>query len=1166
MDRHSIGSFMSRSVASPSRKRLSMAQSLRRQSSGVSISGRSNQSVQVLCRSAGHTVESFGSSLPVLVTEALTFVDRSTEVSVRVSQNGWAWLVCNRRLLVWQCKTTIHDPKQQRMAFKSQCRELLLPQSDLAHKADCISVWIPSGHQVPCCMAVSPEGIVRYWPSIAHEESSIEISAELAGQEVDCLTHIPGHGCILATTTCTVALLQPLFTAGRNNITCRVLRTSPGWLGGIGRRMSSLIFGTIPQSPMTETKLSKVLCTYFGDQGSRVLILAGSSLQYWSFPANDQEKMEFDEDVGHVVTQAFQRYIWDNAVCNPSNVHTWLIDMQTNDEGIVLLVAAHCEDISPQVQFALGLLQLNSTTLVTPFKWFMPIKLGPMLYQDNVDSTINSFRFILSGWEAIVYNYCTVLVINVTNENEQDKIDLIRRGEDKILGGDLCSNTPILFTRNLGLITIQTSDFTAQDLNSSYADISNNGMSITNTSIDGIVPPSSVAGDNLMDTLTMQYSNDKIREMYYTSDGVEQLKAAFLFHLRQNKAECQQILAELFPVEEEPVMDIDASLDTLALKVANKLIDDYPANDPRWANHLDSSLTITTVMSMQIPHQLEGKQKALNLFVNFLKEYGLWERFCAVTYRGVIMATSHVLGEYAEKIVAALAIFNLQNRYPELVDPVIERTLTEEAAATASSELTARDIFYRQVSTIHLVLPNLVSSALEVSQSEKPSQQISQYILQVNSILLGVLHEVIKFRQANADRFVPSSNSTAITEYLPWTAASASATGSVGSKQDLRNCLYTLQNLTLKHGVTGTNDTSLKSELYDQIVGLIDLILDGKKCHLESVRGTDKFEILLKQYEVERTNLIAPLIRNEQFENAAMLAEKYCDFASLVRICELTDNKTQLDNYAEKFAAQDFAGFLFSWYVRDGRSGQLVDRCRREGAGELMEKISEHPELSWVQNSLMEEYRLAANTLHKLAMKEVELVRRKKSMLCLSKLALICSDEIQEEINENCEKIDRELELIAHQEELPADVLEAYGYDTKKLRVLTPVELITLYTCEENLPVTDFDFKKALDLLDYVDENEDKMGLKLSIWARAAQRDRWDTVSKNPEQQIQQTLFFKIISLIHLHGDSINDFLPPLDLLLSDSNLGTLADSSNFQYLIRLIYEFTAQHFQLNAN
>lgn len=46
---------------------------------------------------------------------------------------------------------------------------------------------------------------------------------------------------------------------------------------------------------------------------------------------------------------------------------------------------------------------------------------------------------------------------------------------------------------------------------------------------------------------------------------------------------------ELFPLQEEPVMDIDASLDTLSIKVAKNLIDDYPANDPRWANRRDLS-------------------------------------------------------------------------------------------------------------------------------------------------------------------------------------------------------------------------------------------------------------------------------------------------------------------------------------------------------------------------------------------------------------------------------------------------------------------------------------------------------------------------------------------------------------------------------------------------
>ncbi|XP_012233561.2 nuclear pore complex protein Nup133 [Linepithema humile] len=1129
MDRTSLGSPLGWSLSSP-RKRMSIVQSLKKNSSTTSMSGRTNQSVQVICRTQSHTVESFGSPLPVLVTEALTFVDRNTAVSVNISVDGWAWLVYGRKLLVWQCKTNIHDPKQRR-TFKTQCRELLLPQSDLAHKADCIAVWVPAGQQVPSCMAVSPEGVVRFWASVAHEGSSVETSAELAGQEVDCLIHVPGHGCILATTTCTVALLQPQLSNGKNNITCQVLRTSQGWLGGIGRRMTSLIFGAIPQSPVAETKLVKIVCTALEEGGSRVLIHAGSSLQYWFFSHNEQEKMEFDEDITHIVQQAFQRKIWESS---PQDMCTWFIDMQTCEEGIVLLMAAY-SDLSIQIQFALGLLPLAGTTLSNAFKWFIPIKIDPLLFFHNdIESTLVSYHFVLCGWEAIVYNRHNVLVVNIASEVEQDKIDLVRGGEDSILGGAICSATPVLFTKSVGLVSITPVDFAAQDFNAGYTD--------TTMSMDYTYKVNQTAQN-----FSTLISNDELQDMYCSSDMIMQLRAAFLLSLRQNKTQCDEILSQLFPLQEEPVMDIDATLDTLALKVAKDLIDDYPANDPRWAQHRDLSMTVNAVTSMQIPHQLEGKQKALDLFVIFLKEHNLWGRLCAVTCRGTVMSTSHVLGEYAEKVVAALTLYNLQSRHAEIIDAMIDETLNQKEAVV-SDELAARDVFYREVSTIHLFLPTLVENACEVTQSERPLHQVGQYIMQVNAILLAVLYEVVKYRQYSAERFVPAKFSNETTEYLPWTAAPG--------KYGLRNCLSTMQNITVKHGVTGTSDPTVRNELYEQLVSLIDLILDGRKCHLESIRGTEKFDVLLKQYETERANLIQPLIKEEQYDNAAILAEKYCDFPSLVQICELTNNKSRLDGYIEKFAAQDFAGFLFSWYVKDGRQGQLVERCRRGGTAELTEKLSEHPTLSWVQAALTDDLQLAANTLHSLAVQESELVTRKKSMLSLSKLALLASDEPEDKVADCVKTIDRQLILIAYQEDLPNQVLESYGYDTKKLRVLTPRELIMLYTSSDNVIANEYDFKKALDLLDYIEHEEDKSALRLQIWARAARRNQWNNVDKNPEQEVQETLFFKLMDLTYFMGGKVDKFLPHIDMLLREPELGELAASSNFQFLIKLIYEY----------
>jgi nuclear pore complex protein Nup133 len=39
----------------------------------------------------------------------------------------------------------------------------------------------------------------------------------------------------------------------------------------------------------------------------------------------------------------------------------------------------------------------------------------------------------------------------------------------------------------------------------------------------------------------------------------------------------------MFPPEEEPVIDIDAPLDTIAVNVSKDLVNDIPSGDPRWA-------------------------------------------------------------------------------------------------------------------------------------------------------------------------------------------------------------------------------------------------------------------------------------------------------------------------------------------------------------------------------------------------------------------------------------------------------------------------------------------------------------------------------------------------------------------------------------------------------
>lgn len=113
-------------------------------------------------------MERFGNTLPVIITEALTFADRNSVVSVRISESGYAWLVCGRRLLVWQYRQNVMGnassgtPQKRTVSSATQCYELTLPQSDLAHRADLVSVFNCPGSHALSCIAVSPEGVVRY--------------------------------------------------------------------------------------------------------------------------------------------------------------------------------------------------------------------------------------------------------------------------------------------------------------------------------------------------------------------------------------------------------------------------------------------------------------------------------------------------------------------------------------------------------------------------------------------------------------------------------------------------------------------------------------------------------------------------------------------------------------------------------------------------------------------------------------------------------------------------------------------------------------------------------------------------------------------------------------------------------------------------------------------
>lgn len=224
----------------------------------------------------------------------------------------------------------------------------------------------------------------------------------------------------------------------------------------------------------------------------------------------------------------------------------------------------------------------------------------------------------------------------------------------------------------------------------------------------------------------------------------------------------------------------------------------------------------------------------------------------------------------------------------------------------------------------------------------------------------------------------------------------------------------------------------------------------------------------------------------------------------------------------DRFSNEGFSEYVYMWYLQKNKQGKLIDRCRKVTKPRNIQKLtsflSDHPSLSWMQNIYDKKFETAADTLRNLASEETESVVRQKTMLSLCKLSKLAapntlpSDSYVEDVNS-------QLELITFQEELPDYVLEQYGYDTLKPCVIPAKDLINLYICSEYKDASEVEFKKALDLLIYVENEDLREELSLSVWRNAILRDSWNVETvDSPMDILQHTLFFRLADLALILG------------------------------------------------
>ncbi|XP_068231574.1 nuclear pore complex protein Nup133 [Palaemon carinicauda] len=1069
---------------------------------------RSLQTSQLIEGSGQYSLESYGASLPTLVYEALTFADRNVEMSAVLSPCGWAWLVYGRRLLVW-CYRNV----------KYQFRELTLPPSDLAHRAQLVVVYSANEGQVPSCVAASPEGFVRYWPSIAHEGSYFEVSTELQGQECDSLVFLgPSLGCLLATTTSTTLLIETAVGPPANqNIHVRHLKVPAGLLGGISRRVSSLVFGSMPtQAP--EARLVRAVGVPGAEADERaVLVLSAHSLQKWYLVPSEPDKLIYEVNVEKYIREGFVDHVWGRERAGATQLRVWLVDMQptSSASSVMVLTAAVNPQVSQQLVYALATMETGGNTPPLAVSNFSLLKHSEY-YQDSAENVLLAQRFLLCGTTAYIYNKNTVLCVSAVGEGDSgDRVEFSGAG-DSILGVGRSQGLPLFFSANHGIMSITTNQHLNQSsilMNESVAEESRvcESLNLTTTGLDSIT---------------------------VSSDNTAKFKAAFLHFNKKNVSQAQALLDELFPGSD------NTQLDNIVVQVSTLVLDDTPATDPRWAEVNQAGGT-GAPMSLIIQNLLYDKATAHQHYLNFLHQIGLWQRLSTAVLDETRVLSRVLLAEHSERLAFASALRARHNDHQHLVDAAIRHVLTDRNE-TPTGKLTHADLFYQRVSQVEAIVWGLLRAQEDVLSADAAPRDAPGTIHAVNSLLLGLL---LATRSANnsVSSLSPSTTDPPL-EMIPWTASQG--------PRGIRTLLLQQHSTTVQVGLDRAEDGATRAKLYSQMVDLADLVLTGYQPQLRSLLqvSQDSHSALLRSYERDRYNLIQPLVQGEQYDQAVGLAEKYCDFRTLVEVCDRTENRERLSQYMTQFGSEGFSDFVFRWYLETGKRGRLLGHGNQ---GDLSRFLQDYTSLAWLHQIKTQDFGAAQGTLRQLAREENNFLSRKKTLLSLSKLCNLASSgpgTSDVSVVED-DTLALEEELIIYQEQLPEPVLTAHSLDPETMRVLSPSELIHLYTGEENTYANEFDFKKALDLLAFVPE-DDVGELKKLIWIRAVLRNSWEHMdTDNPLEAISETLLFKTIELAFTQGSDVQELLVPAEDILRSDELGGLKEDTTFKFLVNAGYE-----------
>lgn len=418
--------------------------------------------------------KTYESLLPFLVVDAISTQGASfNSTSVRLIDQGWAWLVSGRKLLVWKFRDSKSTSDRKTRRILSPCFELNLPQSDLSHRADLVNIFfVPQNPNtsmraitVPAAVAISPEGTVRFWSSIASERYTELQMQDSQGLEFCTLSALSALEYICGTTSGSVYILTIDIAAHdtKSILNFIPLTSSSGLLSGFSRRVTTLFFGPLASDVGSESrrplvavpKYSQTTIEKTGSVDRPFFVMSSSfKLRQWSRSNNGPNSTNQIVREWDLQRSVLTKLMTNLGLSESDTLNFWPIDMiTTKTKDLLILIVTLNTSRENAINYATCIFNpyraddnITSLTILRSHTWH---------YSNESEDQLLALRFLerrASSSLCFMYDKKFLFLASVEN----DILDAIDYGiqQDAIFGAGMVDNHPILFTQRDGLIYV----------------------------------------------------------------------------------------------------------------------------------------------------------------------------------------------------------------------------------------------------------------------------------------------------------------------------------------------------------------------------------------------------------------------------------------------------------------------------------------------------------------------------------------------------------------------------------------------------------------------------------------------------------------------------------------------------------------------------------------